>query len=316
MMNPFSHEPGICFLIPGTIYEVQVFPTLICFYDLSGLERKKIKEVSFDVEGPLKDFTVMQDLQRGCITVWSEKTRYHILPTLEVVFKKKSGLILLEKEELFLGSYKQKEWEAVKKRGDFREIFPIWHRLGLLTNLPDRTLEEGLFSLLNETKRAIVRGRPEKILFYFKKMFLAGFRQSFVPRLYDDEHQGIAKIEGGNATPLYFLTQGSRLISSLFFHCDADQATILPHLPPEFFSGSYKNINFAWGKLDLQWSKKTIRNMAFSSQICAQVFFKFDSSLVSFRLRENLKERGKIVDAKKPIDVEKGKVYFFDRFTR
>lgn len=316
MMNPFSHSPGISFLLPGSVYEVQVFPTLICFYDLTTTERKKVKEIALEVDGPLSDFTVLQDLQRGCISVICDKLRFHILPNCELVYEKKSHLPLIAKEELFLGSHKKKEWESIKKRLDFCEIFPIWQRLGSLLSLPEAHSEKGMFSLLNEVQAAIAAKKPEKILFFFKKLFLAGFKGAMVPRLNDDEHQGIVKEEETEISPLYLLSQGAELISSLFFTFDGKKVSILPNLPPQFFSGSFKNIGFQWGILDLEWSKKMVRSLTFRCQIEGEAFFNFDSSIETFRLRENLQEKGRVLNAKNGFLVEKGKTYLLDRFTK
>src|ERR1700722_5434308 len=107
-LTPFSHRPGTSCLIPGTTFEAEIFPALTRIYDLSGLERKLVKEIPLQIQGPLSHFTVMQDLERGSLQIWREGLRQHLLPSLEIVEEKKSGLPLPSHfEKLSLGSHKK-----------------------------------------------------------------------------------------------------------------------------------------------------------------------------------------------------------------
>lgn len=81
-LNPFSHVPGTSLLVPGSSFCLKVYPSLIRIYDLdiNGLNLRE--ELYLDLEGPLEQFTVSNDLERKRITV-SGKTskgwiRYHL----------------------------------------------------------------------------------------------------------------------------------------------------------------------------------------------------------------------------------------------
>ena len=317
-LRPFSHLPGSCCLIPGTSYEVEIFPSLIRFYDLGKGKRELIDEIVVEAEGPLKEFTVMQDLERGCVSVWGEGLSYHVLPTLEIVETKNPKV---EKpashEKLSLGSHKKQEWEMVKKRCDFREIFPLWFRLGSLT-VPGGPLKgkKGIFSLLEECKEKIDTHRPERILCSFERLFLAGFRSMMVPRLVDEDYLGILPVEcePGSETPLHLLSEGARLIRSLFITQKKNKIAILPNLPPEFFAGRMIQLNCDAGEVDLEWTKKCVRQMVFRAKKDGEVCFDFPSSVNRFRVRVHPKEKGEVLLCGKPLEIKSGTTYLLDRF--
>lgn len=87
-LKPFSHTPGTHFVLPGSSLRIQVFPTLIRIHDLSENEPKILAEIKLDLLGPLTDFTIMQDLEKGSIQVWGRtKTgyiRYRITAVSEI----------------------------------------------------------------------------------------------------------------------------------------------------------------------------------------------------------------------------------------
>ncbi len=312
---PFSHKPGTCALIPGTHFEAEIFPALMRLYDLSGPERKCIREIPVEIEGPLHEFVVSQDLERGCLTVRRNGKQIHILPSLQISQEKKSGLPLItDVEKLSLGSHKKLDWEKVLTRCDFTEIFPLWLRIGGSLSLPKRTSSKGMFSLLEECKTPLP---PEHILKPFKRLFLAGFHGILVPRLYDADYQGITKYEGGDETPLHLLVEGAALIRRLFVQVLKNQIAILPHLPPEFFAGRFIHINCApYGKLHLEWTKKSIRRVVFESHQEQQLHFLFPRQMKEFRLTEGRKEKGKIITAGEPMAFKSGTLYLLDRFQK
>lgn len=317
-MFPFSHKPGTCFLIPASPFEVEVFPALTRIYDLSGLERKLVKEVSHAIQGPLSHFLVLQDLERGCIQVWREGVVQYILPDLQIVEEKKSGLSLPSSfEKLSLGSHKKLEWEKILERGDFVEIFPLWHRLGTLLVLPKMQRESGMFSLLTECRQAIFQNPPEHLLANFKRLFLAGFRPNLIPRLHDTDYQGIANHEGGDQTPLYLLTEGAKLIRSLFVGVNEKSIEILPHLPPQFHAGRFLHIDCKpFGTLSLEWTKKSIRRCVFESCYEGVCHFQFRSHVKEFRLRNHEREKGRIHFSSEPMEIKSGTLYLLDRFQK
>lgn len=315
-LRPFSHLPGTRCLIPGTEYIVEAFPALIRIYEKEEL----VKVLPLEIEGPLKQFTVMQDLERGCVVVFSERYHFQILPDLEIVTTKHPHLPPLSNQErLSLGSHKKQDWNEIKKRGDFRDIFPLWFRLGSLLNLIPRAIpEEGIFSLIEEGKQALLAHQPEKLVPIFQKLYLAGFESLMVPRIKDTDYQGIVPLGPlPQSSPLYLLTEGAILIRSMFLLSSGNEIAILPNLPPEFFAGRMLHLKCApYGELDLEWTKKMVRRVEFRAKQDGEIQFYFHPSIKTFRVRESKKDRGHHVTAGQPLAIKSGCSYLLDRFQK
>ncbi len=316
-LRPFSLLPATRCLIPGTAFVAEVFPALVRIYDLSG---KAVQEFPVAVKGPVQNFMVTQDLERGCITVRAGALVYHILPDLRVVYAKNPSCPTpVQIERLSLGSHKKQDWEMIRRRGDFREIFPLWFRLGSLYTPPKQlTSHKGIFSLLQECKRTVAAHKPEKILCAFQELFLAGFGKMLVPRLTDEEHQGIlpGAEKSAQTSPLYLLFEGAQLIRSLFVRQKSSEIAILPDLPPEFASGRMVNLDCDVGRCDVEWTKKTVRRLVFRATSNGEIRFAFRSWVKKFRVRTSLKDRGWSESNGKPLEIKAGSTYLLDRFTK
>lgn len=315
--KPFSHKPGISCLLPQTSYEVEVFPSLVRIYDIKTGKRECILEEEIPIQGPLKDFTVVQDLERNIISVFGKNLFYHIKSDLSIVFQKKMPFSEKKlQEKLFFGVHKQQDWEKIVRRKDFGEILPFWFALGSgYGNIVPPQKKSGIFSLLDECQEVIFRHRPEHILSSFEKVFLAGFRGILVPRLKDEDYQGIV-FEEAYGNPLYLLSYGYHLLRSLFIEKRKESLHILPNLPPSFFSGKLINVEIPpYGIFALEWSKKTIRRIHIESSFEGYLPLVFSSHLKQFRFRKNLKERGKSQSCKTPLEISKG-TFYLDRFEK
>lgn len=315
-LSPFSHLPGTQCLIPQTEFVVEAYPTLIQIKDLMG---KVVKEHVLNIQGPLKEFTLQQDLERGYVTIFSEQFRLHVLPDLTIISGRKAPIQHLRSQErLFFGCHKKQEWEKCKQRGDFREIFPFWFRLGSLLELSRSGNEEGIFALLEQCRQTIASHRPEMILPAFKKVFLAGFRGMLVPRLVDEDLQGIVPSNSTTSpSPLYLLSEGAQLIRSLFISSSQNAFSILPNLPPEFFSGRIVNIQcLPFGEMDMEWSKKTIRKIVFRARQEGEVQLIFSPSLRQFRLSEGSRRKEKKILCGEPLVIKSGCSYLLDQFQK
>lgn len=169
-LRPFCHVPGTSTILPGWGYQVQIFPCLIRIYDLKKSLPLLLAELSLDLKGPIQQFTICNDLEKGRITV-SGKTsegwmRYHLISALQYegirllveraplsgfpirengehhLLNDKEWLDLLEQgasfepyqlpacSRLSLGNHKAQDWELIKRRFDLTEILPLIHRLG------------------------------------------------------------------------------------------------------------------------------------------------------------------------------------------
>lgn len=318
-LRPFSHLPGISCLIPGTPYEAEIFPNRIHIYDLSTSSRNLVKEFSFSFQGPIREFTVLQDLERGCITIFGKNLpQYHLLPNLEISTKKHPPLPpLMTQERLSLGSHKKQEWEELKKRRDFIAIFPLWLRLGMLLPASSECPSmQGMWSLVEACKEATQNNKPEHILPAFERLFLAGFKGILVPRLQDDEYQGLVERVPLLDTPLTLLKASSVLIRSLFVRSHEDSVALLPALPPEFFAGRIVQWSTPYGSLSMEWTKKTLRQLKLYSTFTGKATFHFPPQLRDFRVRMQGQDTGKRYSCRDLLEINSGSVYLLDQFQK
>jgi len=297
---PFSHTPGIRLLIPETAVQLQAFPTLLRFAD---------QEIPLQAKGPLQNFTVIQDLQRHAVTIFSESYCYHLLPSLELVTKRPKQQ---EHEILDFGMHKKQLWEAMRTRLDFRELLPLWFRLGSLLSLPEQKTDgKGPFALLSEIESL----PPEKVIPAFKKLFLVGFSDLFIPEAKDRFYQGILE-EGSGSDPLYLLTLGREMIKSLFFKEEESGYRLLPKLPPELFAGTFTNIKTKIGKFSFTWSKKELRVAELRCSLSKEVLFTLPSQIRSFRIRIGRKGDPIKYKSNDKIELKENTHYYFDRFEK
>jgi len=68
-LRPFSHLPGTSTILPGCGYEVQIFPCLVRFYHLQEAVPVLLTELTFDLKGPIQQFTLCNDLEKGRLTI-------------------------------------------------------------------------------------------------------------------------------------------------------------------------------------------------------------------------------------------------------
>lgn len=339
-LRPYSHFPGGYYLLPGSFFRLQIFPTLIRVYDLSKSDPQLVKEFDLPVQGPIQQFTVMNDLEKGCISVWGHALqgyfRYRIhsqdhgrslaiieekSPNEVPLFKEAHSLDLIDTppvtSRLSLGNQKAPEWELIERRLDLTEILPHWNRLGQI--LPPLTLfkREGTACLLDACEEAIESNSPETIVPGFLNLFKTGFCGLLTPRLIDDQHQGIVQtkcIDNRDLSPLILLTEGSVLIRKLFVQQKDREIRILPALPPEFHSGRFLEVALGeLGSVDFEWSKKRIRRLIFRSEVEGEVRFIFKHAK-SCRVKEKDSKKALKLQIGNSVAISKNLTYFFDNF--
>lgn len=351
-LRPYRHQPDTWVLLPRTPYAVQIFPALIRFYELTQGAPRLLFEAAWEIQGPLRDFTVMCDLEKGQIVVWGEAAqgwlRYRLIPiqgawvqlemekapeegiTFHVLqgkhlLQKKDSLILgegqglslqpLTPERLSLGNHKAQDWDFIQRRASLTEIFPIWYRLGCLTPCMQPLELTGTATLLKPCQEAISSGHPETISQPFQHLFLAGFQGILVPRLMDTHYQGLCPPPSILASPLPLLTEGARLIRSLFIRQEKGRVNILPALPPEFHCGRFTQIQLDGLVIDLEWSKKTLRRLKIFSEINQEIQLTFSQSIKQFRLREHPQAKGQRCASHSTITLNQKSDYLLDNFS-
>lgn len=341
--RPFSKLPGIACILPLSKLQLQVFPALIRIYDLSRSEPGLKCEFSLPIQGPVKDFTVMQDLEKGCVKVWGQskdgffRYRVHaantdvgfvIIPEkipmsnffdhLPVASSLESIFAPLGIERLSFGVTKKADWTLVDRRLELAEILPFWYRLGQMTPAVSEH-KEGAASLLCAIEEATHSKDVQELSTCFKNLYLAGFGGLLCCRLTDDDYQGFklpAVPEGSASGPLVLLTQGAKLIKNMLV-CPAgeDRIEILPCLMPELHAGRLCNASLGEiGWLDLEWSKKQTRRISFYSARKQTLNFCFQSRLKSYRFRKADAKFSYVKSCGEAIVFEADTTYFFDCF--
>jgi len=291
-LRPFSHQPGIRCLIPFSTWEAQIFPTKIFFKDLA---KDGSKEVEIPKQGPIKGFTVLQDLERGRIEVLGRAKDGYFRYFLDTFIEKVELPISLKR--LSLGYHKKQDWELIQRRAEMGEIFPYWIRLAqLIPELPLPKEPLGTMKLLDQ----------------LDLLFQAGFQGILVPRLTDEYYLGLIpdeKIPAG-ISPLGILHEGARRIERLFFYEEDGVWHFLPKLPKEFHSGRFIHLTTVSGdRIDMEWSKKELKKVVIYPQSNRIIHLKLQSSLHHYRLQKRVKMKHD-----QPLELQEGKTLYLDRF--
>ncbi|MCX6991226.1 MAG: hypothetical protein NTX49_09235 [Chlamydiae bacterium] len=351
-LRPFSHTPGSSCIIPFSGWKCRIFPSKI---EGENLLDNSTFEVSLTITGPVKQFTVQQELQEGTLKVFGQAVegyfRYSIRQKKEglcLAFEKvpQGGLslyfanathkidspqvfILSDKkglevepflEKLSLGEHKAQDWSSMRKRADFSEIFPHWLRLGQI--VPDKKIplsSKGMLSLLQKCQDTVTGHARNEILSSFNNLFLAGFSSMLAPRLVDDEHQGILGSENTDpdSSALQLLSGGASLIRSLFFQEKEGVYHLLPCLPPEFHSGRMIGIRTELGDvIDIEWSKKLLKKVIIRVSSAKEISLGLQKEIDGFRMRKAVLTTGIFLKSDDKITCDAGDVIYLDKFQK
>lgn len=304
--RPFVHTPGTPCVLPFSTLVFQIFPAFIRVVDLST--ETEIAAFPLEVKGPVREFTIQQDLEKGYLKVWGDSPqgffRYRIeacavnqfvlipekLPEILPQSGKSLPREMIPFERLSFGVTKKPDWDLVSRRLLLAEILPFWFRLGQMTPACS-----GSFGSLD-----------------LKSLFQIGFEGFLCPTFVDKLHQGFS-LPSCSGSPLVLLTKGAQLIKEMLITYNDTKIHILPHLLSELHSGRYCDVQLgSVGQLDLEWTKKQARRMIFYSAKDQTLTFNFQKDLKSFRL---ISGNTSTKTCGEPITFSKG-TYFFDHFER
>lgn len=285
---PFSHTPGIRCLLPGTTEVIQAFPA-------------KINEEILAIRGPVKEWTLFQNLEQGKIQVRG-------ISQNELFTKEIAGKQPLTKAKLSFGVHKAQQISRIQERAAPEEFLPFWFALGQYypsKNLD--TLDDCLLSDLQHT---------DKLHLYqaWKNLFLAGFEEWMIPRLKDEGHHGFGKDPVAGNDAMLLLSAGAALIRQMLVNTpNPETLHILPKLPPELHCGRLLELEIPEiGLLSLEWSKKELKKMVLHPCCTREISLDYPKRIQSFRV---LTKRGTSRQTKeKPLKLEKDEVIFFDQF--
>jgi hypothetical protein len=202
-------------------------------------------------------------------------------------------------ERLFLGVSKALDWDLVLRRFDLREFLPLLFGLGQKLPLIKPQPLQGTGKLLEEGN--------------FDSFCRAAFSKILVPRLVDEQHQGLVLPETASGDPCFLLQEAARRIRALFFVQAESRISLLPAntFPAGRMTGIFAS---GVGELDLEWASRTLRRAILRASTAGNVTILLPKGLRSFRVRTTLSQKGQRVDSGEPISLEGGKTYFFDRF--
>ena len=314
-LKPFCHLPGTACLIPWSSWKVQAFPALLKFENLLTSQKK---ECRLDWKGPVLDFTVELDLEKGIVSVYGHTAEGYKKCCIEMT---QTGITIDKKlfipatftkhplERLSLGMSKALDWELVRRRHNMAEILPLWFRLGQM--IPEVTGQKvGTAALLETCDKLEVTDR-------LLKVFMAGFEGILIPRLSDTEHQGIGAEGQFLESPLILLKEGAQYIRSLFFQESGNQWNFLPCLSPEFHAGRLIDLQtIGKDKIDFEWSKKLLQKVIITATTSREILICLPKPLKSCRLRTSLKQKGTRHSLDQPVVLVAGQTLFLDRFEK
>ena len=341
----FSHKLGGSFLLLNSNYFVKIFPGLLEFVDLNT---KKDFKIQLFFEGPIKNFTISQNLKNGEIKV-SFQTKNGFLSYK--IIKREEFLIYFErvpsnkielkfdkirkissKDEILLpinpicdkkpteflsfGIHKKPEIELIKRRENLLEILPlIFLYSQFFSDIKSACIRKKC--IVRELTNKIINREKKDLEQSFLNVLNAHFFEAFIPRVNDEDYQNIVPfVDEKDANPLHILRKLFYIIKLILIEQKPDEIFILPCLLTSFHQGRALNIQTNIGSFDIEWSKKLLKKLIFRPSKDVKIKLNFQSKLKTYRLKTHLKEKGKIFKNKEIIFFEKNKTYFFDKFQK
>lgn len=324
-LRPFSHEPGTSCPIPHTSWEAKIFPTKIFFRDLASAKEEML---SLPIKGPVKDFTIVLNLEKECLEVFgfAHEGYFHYFiiakgNKLVLQFKKGKEILLpfaiihrqpINKERLSLGIHKQQDWDLVCRRRLMTEVFPFWLRLSQV--IPEGSLPKkhwGNFGLLfKEVDK-------NEIVLHFSLVFQTTFQGILSPRVNDQKYLGILPEEKipEDVPSIGLIHEGAQRIRRIFFREEGDDLFILPELPPEFHAGRFVFLQTEFGdRIDIEWAKKQIKKIAIYPKKTRTIKLHLQRNIHSFRWRKNPHEKGVKYKNGDMLEIHENQPLFLDRF--
>ncbi|MBM3198599.1 MAG: hypothetical protein FJZ58_05025 [Chlamydiae bacterium] len=346
-----SHQPGHEALIPGTHWKIQAFPAAL---QVTYCLTQETRWFFWHITGPVSPFTIEQDVDALALRIYgtakqgyfrfvlkkvgkelvliAEKTppegifwsttpqgeRHLISSQQSIVLAKALVMPSLSKERLFLGSSKQKEWEGIYTRRDLAALLPLWFALGQVTPVNLLKEEGRTVDLLRTLEEQCLSQSRLAIHDTLHRLCFAGFSGGLVPRGEDDTFQGLVppSVEM-RSCPLSLLTQGAKIVRSLFFQENETEYHILPCLLPGFTCGRMFFITTKQGdQIAFSWSKGRIRQVALLAQYeGGERLCHFPKGTRSYRVRQSRQDSGKVHQVQDTLVLPKAKWLWLDRFT-
>ncbi len=311
--RPFSHVPGVSCLLPRTCWAVEAFPTLLRIHSL---------EIPLKISGPVREFTLQQDLEKGCVFVWgtAQEGRFRLRLQAEdgklQLYPECAPDGMLDQlswdlpgpyceppmplERISFGSHKAQDWDQVKRRGDLSELLPPLFALSQWTPVVE-SAPTAMSALLDSG---------------FENFLSAGFSGILNPRLRDEEFQGLLPEEEipDEASPCSLVAEAGKKIRDLLLTQDGSTVSLLA--PPKICGRMLHAHLDGIGLLDFEWRKSLVRRAILRGFKDAKVSFVLPAAISTYRLRTSLHEKGVRMDGASEWEVKKNCVYYLDRFEK
>ncbi|MGR3973559.1 MAG: hypothetical protein QRY72_03185 [Candidatus Rhabdochlamydia sp.] len=315
-LNPFSHQPGVMLPIPLTPFILQAYPTRLI---ITHLERGDRVEEKLDWTGEVEGFTVQLDLDRSQIAifghtalgfkrVWIQGVGQQIQLKFDKGITKTVAsfdepVALRQLETLSLGAHIKLNWDKMAFSKHLEAILPLF--FSLAQQMP---LKEGSGSVLDLLNFPSAHEAPLQL----RRFLQAGFKGMLVPRLQDDDYQGIIEEKHPSGSALTLFGQGYQAVRKLFFKEKQDAWNILPDLPSQFHAGRLLHLRSdQQDEIEIEWSKKQLKRVVIHPVSSKEVNIQFPHELSSFRYN-----RSKRCSCITPVVLEAKKIVVLDRFEK
>lgn len=185
------------------------------------------------------------------------------------------------RERLSFGCHKAQDVNLIWRRGDIREIIPIWF-----------FISQSVFA------KEIQLTPPEDPIVLQKKLFDVahiGFRSVFVPEIHCKELFGFEhplRETPTSMSQIELLRSGFSFIKKQFIKEKGSSVQILPTLAPQFHSGRLVDSLTSKGhKVSLEWTKKSMRRLQIVPACDDELTFQFPKEITSCIQKSNKRDK-------------------------
>lgn len=349
-LKAYSHQTTTLALIPNTYLSARICPGWIHIEDL-------ISSISYDIQlhiqGPITQFTVEQECEKGKMKVFMHTAKGYVrytlfqrqtklflkvekapLSGLRITYQgidqtyKKDKELLIEKNlkessspkqfaRLFLGSLKAEDIALIWRRQDIKEMLPFLFALsqGLSFHAFEKEGLGGNYELVQTLEKAIYGAQKMRLEQNFLNLINCAFESLWTPRSNDTQYQGLTSTQSEDS-PIYLLAKMKKLISALFVREYQETLDLLPQLPLSLTAGKLINYETKWGLLSLEWSKKQLKRVQLIAKKEGKITLILPSKLKSYRLTSTAKWLKGERKHEQTLHLSKNVVYYLDRFEK
>lgn len=299
--RPFSNRPGALWWVPGTTTSARIYPTRI------ELENEVI-----DLPGPVTDFRVFADLDRGSLelNVLKDKKRERLFIEGREGAIRVAGKVLptevfeIPKTKLSLG--KSCKLDCARMH-DLKERLPLILRLG--SGLPKgEGGEGGPFAILEEIGSFVQKRAHDKIASLLTHLINVYFSEELYPHVEDFRYFGYPPATKGE--PLDLLYELTRLCEAFFFEDRGREIALLATLLPQFSSG-----RFIGEEIAMRWTKKQLFSLELRPKKGREVALSCPHATTA-RLKIGMDRRGRRIRLNEERMWEEGHIYTLDQFEK